>query len=117
MPPDAIANTWAERTLTRPEWDVWLQLVKRIEPDVYTASTKLDAWLGTDGIEGGSIKNKEPLCIGAGPAAVVAEVEELPDSDVESESSVESDVKDATAGISSRLLRQLTLLELFVPKR
>lgn len=116
MPPDPISNKWAEKTLTRPEWNLWLQLVKKIEPDVCTASRKLDAWLGADGIEGGPIKDKEPLCIEARPAAVVGEVEELPDSDVESESGVDSDGEDATAGTPSCPLRQLTLLDLFVPK-
>ena len=78
---------------------------------------KLDAWLGTDSIKGGPIKDKEPLCIKACPAAVVGEVEELPDSDVESESGVESDGEDATAETPCRPLRQLTLLDLFVPKK
>lgn len=116
MPSDAISNKWAEKTLTRLEWDLWLQLVKKIEPDVCTASRKLDAWLGAEGIEGGPIKDKEPLCIESGPAAVVGEVEELPNSDVESDSGVESDGEDATAGAPCRPLRQLTLLELFVLK-
>lgn len=70
MPSDAISNKWAEKTLTRPEWDLWLQLVNKIKPDVCTASRKLDAWLGADSIEGGPIKDKEPLCIEAGPAAL-----------------------------------------------
>jgi hypothetical protein len=117
MPSDAISNKWAEKTLTRPEWDVWLQLIKKMEPDVYTASRKLDAWLGADGIEGGSIKNKEPLCIEAGPAAVVGEADEVADSDMESESGGDSDGEDATAGNPCRPLRQLTLLELFVPNK
>jgi hypothetical protein len=30
MPPDAISNTWAERTLTCLEWDLWLYLTKKI---------------------------------------------------------------------------------------
>jgi hypothetical protein len=72
--------------------------------------------LGTDGIEGGSIKDKEPLCIEVGPTAVGGEVEEVLDSDVESESGVDSDGEEATAGTSCRPLRQLTLPELFVPK-
>jgi hypothetical protein len=73
-------------------------LVRKIQPDVYTASTKLNAWLGTDGIKGSSIRDKEPLCIKAGPPAAAAKVEELPNSKTETESSVESsDDKDATA--------------------
>jgi hypothetical protein len=105
MPSDAIANTWAERTLTTPEWRVWLDLVRKIQPDVYTASTKLDAWLGTDGIKGGLIRDKEPLCIEARPAAIVSEVEEVADSDLESESSRDSGGEDATAGTPRQPLR------------
>ena len=117
MPPDAISNKWAEKMLTRPEWDVWLQLIERIEPDVCTASRQLDAWLGTDGIEGGPIQNKGPLCIEAGSAAVMDEVEEeIADSDLDSDGGVDSDGDEAATGISCRPLRQLTLLELFVPK-
>jgi hypothetical protein len=84
--------------------------------DIYTASTALDAWLGTNSIEGGSIKDKEPLCIEAGPTIVASKVEEVLDSDVESESSVDSDGEEATVGTPYQLLHQLTLLELFVLK-
>jgi hypothetical protein len=51
------------------------------------------------------------FCIEAGPAAVVTEVGEVVDSDVESETGVESDGEDATARTPRRPLRQLTLLE------
>lgn len=117
MPPDAISNKWAEKTLTRPEWDVWLQLIKKVEPDVCTASRKLDAWLGTEGIEGGPIQDKKPLCIESGSTASVGGVEEeVADSDVDSDSGVDSDGEEAATGSPCRPLRQLTLLELFVPK-
>jgi hypothetical protein len=43
MPPDLLSNKWVEKKLARPEWGVWLRLVKKIEPDVYTASTALEA--------------------------------------------------------------------------
>jgi hypothetical protein len=90
--------------------------VKKIEPDVYTASTALEAWLGADGIEGGSLKDKETLYIEEGAAAVVGEVEEVAGSDRESESGVDSDSQGTTPGTSCRPLRQLTLLDLFMPK-
>jgi hypothetical protein len=90
--------------------------VKKIEPDVYTASTALEAWLGADGIEGGSLKDKETLCIEEGSAAVVGEVEEVVDSDMDSESDVEGDSNTAATETLGQPLRQLTLLELFVPK-
>jgi hypothetical protein len=117
MPPDAISNKWAEKTLTRPQWDLWIQLVKKIQPDAYTASRKLEAWLGTDGIEGGSIQHKDTLCIEAGPPMAVGEVEEVADSDMESESGVDSDGNGTTTGTARPPLRQLTLLELFVPHK
>jgi hypothetical protein len=85
-----------------------------MEPDVYTASRKLDAWLGANSIEGGSIKNKEPLCIKAGPAAVISKADEVADSDIESESGRDSNSEDTTARNPYQPLRQLTLLELFV---
>jgi hypothetical protein len=72
-------------------------LVAKIQLDACTAGRKLNAWLGADSIEGGSIKDKELLCIEVGPAAAIAEVEELPDSKAKSDSSVESDYKDITA--------------------
>jgi hypothetical protein len=55
MPSDNISNMWVEKKLTSVEWKVWLDLVRRIQPDAYTASRKLDAWLGVEGIEGGSL--------------------------------------------------------------
>lgn len=116
MPSDAISNTWAERKLTSTEWRVWLDLVSRIQPDACTASRRLDAWLGTDGIEGGPIRHKETLCIEDGPAAVVSEVEEIADSDMESESGVDSSGEGTTPGTSCQPLRQLTLLDLFMPR-
>jgi hypothetical protein len=90
MPSDDISNTWVEKKLTSVEWKVWLDLVRRIQPDAYTASRKLDAWLGVEGIEGGSLQDKETLCIEAGPPAVVCEVEEVADSDSEGDSAVHS---------------------------
>jgi hypothetical protein len=73
-------------------------LVRKIQPNVYTASTKLNAWLGSNGIKGGSIKDKEPLCIEASPAAVVSKVEEVVNSDLESEGGGDSGGEDTTAG-------------------
>jgi hypothetical protein len=75
-------------------------LVKKIKLDIYIASTTLDAWLGTNSIEGGSIKDKEPLCIEVGPTIVSSKVEEVLDSDIESESSIDSDSEEVTIGTS-----------------
>ena len=79
------------------------------------SSTALDTWLGADGIEGRSIHGKETLCIEVGPDAIVSQVEEVADSDMESESGIESD-EGIASGNPCQQLRQLTLLDLFVPK-
>jgi hypothetical protein len=105
MPFDAISNKWVEKILTRPQWDVWLQLVEKIQPDACTASRKLDAWLGAEGIEGGPIKDKDPLYIEAGPVAIIGEAQEVADSDLESESGGDSGGEDATAGTPRQPLR------------
>jgi hypothetical protein len=107
MPPEAISNTWAGKTLTRPEWDIWLDLIQKIQPDACTASRALDAWLGAEGIEGGSIKGKETLCIEAGAPEV-----EIADSEMDSA----SDSDSSPAPTPPPALRQLTLLELFQPR-
>jgi hypothetical protein len=92
--------------------NLWLDFIQKIQPDVGTASRALDAWLGAEGIEGGSIKGKETLCIEVGAPAAVIEVEEIADSDMDSA----SDSDDSPAPTPPPALRQLTLLELFQPQ-
>ena len=105
MPPNAISNKQAEKTLTRLEQDVQLQLIKRIEPDVCTASRQLNTQLGTNSIKGGPIQNKGPLYIKVGSAAVIDEVEEkITDSDLDSNGSIDSDGDEAAIEISCRPL-------------
>jgi hypothetical protein len=52
-----------ESTLRIRELDVWVELVKRENPDVYAASKALNGWLGLEGIARGLISKKETLSI------------------------------------------------------
>ncbi|KAF1343750.1 hypothetical protein EJ07DRAFT_147965 [Lizonia empirigonia] len=81
MPHDHIPNSWIESTLRNGELDVWAQLVKKENPDVYTASRALEAWLGPEGIAGGSISKKQTLSIEAEAPATIYEVDEIQDSE------------------------------------
>jgi hypothetical protein len=117
IPADSVPHTWVER-LRSGEWRVWLELVKMVNRDVYTASQALDAWLGSESIAGGSIEGKDQLCIESAPPAAIFDVEEVADSEDEDEPS--SSPAEAQAVHSSaepaQQLRQLTLPELFKPR-
>lgn len=119
MPHDQIPNSWIESTLRNGELEVWAQLVKKENPDVHNASRALDAWLGPDGIAGGSIRNKETLSIETDTAATMYEIEEIQDSEADD---IEEDLEPSQLQrvltpdpLPARSLRQLTLLELFCP--
>jgi hypothetical protein len=43
VPHDVIASSWVESTLRVRELDVWVELVKRVNPSVYTVSKALDS--------------------------------------------------------------------------
>ncbi|KAF2188442.1 hypothetical protein K469DRAFT_565313, partial [Zopfia rhizophila CBS 207.26] len=72
-----------EQTLRVREWDIWLDLVERVNPHAYAASQALDSWLGSECIAGGLINRKEPLCIKAELPKTIHEVEEVLDSEDE----------------------------------
>ena len=81
----------------------------------------LDAWLGLEGISGGSISEKAILSIEASTPASVIQVEEIEDSEVEDGEGGGDDVeptpsRNATKSPAfARSLRQLTLIELCKP--
>ncbi|OAL42728.1 hypothetical protein IQ07DRAFT_481611, partial [Pyrenochaeta sp. DS3sAY3a] len=79
MPYDVITNSWVENDLRIRHWHVWLELVVKVNPVAYKASTALDAWLGAEGIAGGSISDKETLSIEADALPPVTQVEEIED--------------------------------------
>jgi hypothetical protein len=89
--------------------EVWAQLVKKENPDVFTASKALETWLGPHGINGGSINQKQTLSIKAETPATIYEVEEILDSE---DNQLQTPQQTS---VPSRPLRQLTLLELFLP--
>jgi hypothetical protein len=130
MPHDAVTNNWAEKTLTVPEWRIWLKLAKKVNVEAYKASAAFDGWLGSEGIQGRSITGKETLCIEATAPRVQFDVEEVADSEsdgdndrMEDTSSVESSIGGGGGGgvqtskrpTPARSLRQVSLLDLFRP--
>jgi hypothetical protein len=114
MPHDMISNTWVERTLHVGEWHIWLDLVKRVNPDAYDASQAFDSWLGSESIAGGSIAGKEMLRIEEAP--LIDEIEEVRDSEDEGDFGPTQSEVILSSG-PARQLRQLTLPELFGPHR
>jgi hypothetical protein len=43
VPHNVITNTWLEHTLRVPELDIWLELVRKVNPDVVKAAHILDS--------------------------------------------------------------------------
>ena len=119
VPHDVISNTWLEHTLRVPELDVWLELVRKVNPDVVKAGHILDSWLGPDGIAGGAISEKTPLGIEAEPVMTIYEIEEIQDSEDSGDDSVSVGASQFQTSPKSPTrapqLRQSTLLELFHP--
>jgi hypothetical protein len=56
------------------EWNIWLQLVQRVNPAAVAASHDFDAWLGPLGIEHGSLEGASRLTIEAGLPHRITEV-------------------------------------------
>lgn len=131
MPHDVVTNSWVENDVLVGQWHIWLQLVRRVNADACEASRALEDWLGSEGLAGGSIREKETLYIeeeGAQTsvqtaATQVTEVEDSEDEDTSSKHSqgAEGQDRSSCAGQSTvaqrRALRQLTLVELIQPSK
>jgi hypothetical protein len=116
MPHDVIASSWVESTLRIGELDVWVELVKRENPDVYAASKALDGWLGPEGIAGGPIGEKETLSIESEAQATIYEIQDSEDDeDDECFDMSQSQAATPKTPAHARQLRQMTLPELFHP--
>ena len=121
MPHDVITNSWVENELRVRHWHIWLELVEKVNPTACKASMALDAWLGSEGISGGSISEKATLSIEASTPAPVIQVEEIEDSEVEDGEGGDDDVEPTSSRNATkspalaRSLRQLTLIELCKP--
>lgn len=122
MPEDSMSKSWIEYTIRAWGVPVFIELVKKVRPDVCAATKAFDAWLGPEGIAGGPIGAKKTLSIELDAPASTAEVYEILDS--ESEEEEEDDDDDDRIAIQTsqllppksmgqRSLRQTTLLELF----
>jgi hypothetical protein len=116
IPHDVVPNSWVEQTLRIGELHIWLELVKRVNPEVHAASTALDAWLGSECIAGGPLRKEETLRIEAEVPAIVYEVEEVQDSDDDEQSASTQSQDTQHSTQDARPLRQLTLLEWFAPR-
>ena len=117
MPHDLIPNTWVEQTLRVGELHIWLDLVKKVNPDVYTASEALDSWLGSESIAGGPINGKQTLRIESELPTTIYEVEEVQDSEDDEDSTATQSQAVVSSAEPARALRQLTLPELFKPQQ
>jgi hypothetical protein len=62
---------------------VFVNIVKRKRPNLYTVSKALEAWLGLERIAGGPINSKQILSIEAEGPATIYKVEEVEDSEEE----------------------------------
>lgn len=89
LPDNIISNAWVEKELRVPFWHVWLELVTKVNPVACKESRALDAWLGSDGLAGGPIHNKEMLGLEAKAKATVpsqaTQITEVEDSEEEDE--------------------------------
>ena len=105
-----------EQTLRIGELRIWLELVKRVNPEVHVASMALDAWLGSECIAGGPLKKEETLRIEVEAPAIVYEVEEVQDSEDEEQPALIQSQSTQQSTQCARPLRQLTLLDWFAPR-
>lgn len=125
MPHDAVSNSWVENDLRVGHWHIWLHLLPKVNPDAYEASMALDAWLGSEGVSGSSISDKEQLMIELDAQPSRPQLEEVDDSEdsnsEDSNSDVDGHVEPAPSRTATKspapagLMRQLTLLELCKP--
>jgi hypothetical protein len=121
MPHDVVTNSWVESELRVGAWDVWLDLVAKVNPNAYKASKALEEWLGLEGIAGGSISGKKKLSIEASvlepatptQATVVDDSED--DADDDDIELVLSQISEASPRPAQQW-RQLTLVELCKPQ-
>jgi hypothetical protein len=114
MPYESIPKTWVEQAISKGQWQIWMDLVEKVNPDAYAASSALELWLGSESIAGGPINEKQALRIELeGP---IHRIEEVLDSDGDSddedlEGTQSQPMSSAASLLTSR--QKPTLLELF----
>lgn len=62
-PSDIAASSWVEQGLRLCFWDVWINLVPRLNPEAAQASQAIHRFLGEQGINGGPIATTAQLLI------------------------------------------------------
>lgn len=80
IPTAIITPHWVEQTLRSAEWDIWLQLVMRANPDAVQASRDFDQWVGPSALQDGSIEGAGQLQL---EARLQSRLQEVSDGDDE----------------------------------
>lgn len=120
--PYEFSHFWVEKTLRIGEWRIWLELAKKVNPDVCAASRAFEDWLGVEGITGGPISGKDILSIEAAAPRALCAIEEVEDSEegevdeVDRVDELSSSQLDGSPDEYTATLSTLpTLLQLFRP--
>ncbi|KAF2622811.1 hypothetical protein BU25DRAFT_296699, partial [Macroventuria anomochaeta] len=66
IPYETISRHWIEQTLGKKEWQLWLQLVAKVNPVAIEAFGIGDQWLGSKALAGGSLEGKTCLFMEGG---------------------------------------------------
>lgn len=109
MPYDTVNRAWVEQTLRTTEWQLWLEVVEKMNPVVVTASRRLDTWLGADCLIGGPISQyRAPLRF-----ETIGRVGQVQDSEEEEEEPSSQDGGALPSSIASATNQELSLDDLF----
>lgn len=126
IPADIVTPNWVEQTLRAAEWDIWLQLVQRVNPGAVEASRSFDAWLGVQGLEHGSLSGAKTLRIEMAQGSRITEVADSDDDGGDDEDAEDGEhdtghdvvarsATDVQSPATASLLQSLELRRLFEP--
>lgn len=102
VPSTLITPNWVEQTLRTAEWDIWLQLVERVNPAALQAGRAFDAWAGPAALKDGSLQGAARLRLEQRLGSRIHEVAEA-DSDAHHGSQGDGDTDhDSDSGDSAR---------------
>lgn len=124
MPHEDISNSWIENDLRASHTPIWCELVTRVNPAACAASRALEEWLGSEGLAGGSICDKETLYIEdiapsrkrLGTSSQVTEVGDSEDDEDRDDLARSEEAREKVTANAAKPQRQRTLLELFQPQ-
>lgn len=116
MPREEVTANWAENELNVGGWHVWLKLVVKVNPDACEMSAKIDAWLGSTAIAGGSISDKEKLVIEARCREPPSRIEEVDEDDPSGDSEDGAEYSQLSPSPTPSNIPQPSLIELYKPQ-